>query len=337
MDYIDVLKSAATAVWRHKILWLFGFFVGTSSSVPNFNWSTGSGDRERYGYQWRTAPGELGDFGRYVADLVETGAWVWVVVWIAIVLLLVSLVFFVIRVAAEGGLIHLGQRALAGGEVRGGEGWRAGFGHWGRVFGVVFLLALPFVVVLAIMAAAGVVLFLQVFVAVQDGAETLGPTLALVPLGLLSLTLLLIPLGVIFGVLRQLALRHVVLGGMRVWGSLRAGWRDLWGKRGAWGMWLAQLLAGLVFGVVVGAVALIGVGVVLFAGGVFVATGDAGSALPWIAILCFVALVLAVVAVVVGSAFSAFRSTAWTEFYRRMTAAAPVVTPEQPAPPVAPV
>jgi hypothetical protein len=92
-------------------------------------------------------------------------------------------------------------------------------------------------------------------------------------------------------------------------------------------MWLAQVVVGIAYGLVVGMAALL-VGVaVLLPLGLFAATADTVSgALPWIAIAGAILLLLLVPAILAGSAYSAFRSTAWTEFYDRMIEASPRAT-----------
>jgi hypothetical protein len=328
MDYVGIVKRAAEVTWRHKILWLFGFFVGSYSGMQSFNYSTGGEDWQGTQFTAEELPAEtqaaFEEFGMTIENVVETGLIIPILLGILAVLMVLGLVWLVIRTAAQGGLIHLANEGLEGREVRGMKGWGRGFHYWFRVFGVGFVLTLPFMILMLLaFVGGGFALFMTIAAA---EAEAVGAAIggALAILGVLALFgLLLIPLAVVFNMVREVALRHVVIGDAAIWESIKLAWGELWGKQGVFGMWLVQVLMAIAFGLLTGIVflivivaALLPVGFLVFAG------GPAG----WI-LLGVLGFLTMIALILWSSAYAAFRSAAWTEFYRRM-----VGTVEEPAP-----
>ncbi len=309
MDYGAVLQRAWHETWRYKILWLFGFFVGgASASSSNNSANTGSVGAA----PTAVTPASIDAAARVVRDFViQNGA---LIVSLLVLVTAIGLLFLVISVAAQGALIHLVNEGEEGRPVRGGAGWRVGFTKWWRVFGVDFLTGLPILVLFAGMTAIGVVAVISavdrvggfVALATQGSAAVAAVLMSLLGVGLVEIVLLVVALvvGVILGIVREIAVRYAVLQEMRVVASLKAGWRDLWARRGAFLMWLILLGIGIAYAVVVGIIAAIfEVPAALGAGAV--AGGLAG----------LVSLLL----IIPSAAFAAFGYAAWTVFFRRMT------------------
>lgn len=319
MDYAGILKRAWDVTWRYKILWLFGFFAGAGSYG-------GSGSRYTYGNGTSTGTGSQ-PFGNL--DTTQVGRAVaqygGIIVAAVAFFVILGLLFAVIGIAARGGLIHLVNEGEEGRDVRAGDGWRVGFSKWGRLFGIGFITALPVLVIIVIigfMVAAAVVAGIrsgssQGFASAFGGAIAGGICFGSV------LLLVAIFLGVVLGIVGELAMRYAVLKDMRIMESIKQGWHDLFGRRGAFLMFLVMVVVGIVFGIVIGIFQFM-----------------------WV-LAPFMLIIGIPVLIVVGAVYGAFQQAAWTIFFRRMTgmeavpamaAGVPAAYPGgfPPAPPMAP-
>jgi len=344
--YLDILKRAWTITWRYKALWVLGLFAGTASGGSGGS-SGGSGD-----FSGGTGSGNASD---PFSDLSGSGVEQWfeqnliAVIIIAAVLVLIGLVFWVLSVAAQGGLIKGVNEAAEGRTPTLGAAWSFGFGKWGRTFMTGFVLGLPVLLVVLVMVG--------VLVSAGIGGALTGEAGAAVAVGgvcvvLPIMVLLIIAGSLLIGVLYPVALRYGMLHDVTFGQSIKRAWSDVWGKRGVWVFWLVMLLPGIVFGFVTFLVMLpfLLPGVFLFIGGKYIIGG---------ALMVLMILVL----MVPSAIYATFVSAAWTIFFRRMTgmepeyqavsapAAAPAVgyappatptpteapqTPEPPAPPAPP-
>lgn len=326
MDYTAILKKSWNVTWRFKILWLFGLFAGAGGG------SLGGGSSSWRGNSTSMQGLPNGMSTAQVQAFVERHSFVLIVA--ALFLVLLGLFFFIISVAARGGLIHLVNEAEEGREVRASAGWHAGFSKWWRVFGVGFLADLPIVILVMVLAAFVAVIGFGAYVSSRGTGQGIGAALATGFVGLCCVGVVFFAavafLGVTLGITKELAFRYVVLEDRRVIEALKAGWRDLWAKRGSFVMYLIQVGVGIAFGVVVAIVAVM----TLVPGGVLIFMGS----VPAGALL----VVLAVLVLMVPSAvYGAFYHAVWTIFFRRMTgaepaavAAAPAVTGYPPVPPM---
>ena len=341
MDYFGILKRAWNVTWNHKILWLFGLFAGAGASVGG-NYNSNSFNSLNQGssnpFSGQSGQAALAQLQRALPLMIVAG----------IILFVIGIAWFVLAIAARGGIIHLVNEAEESREVRGGPGWRAGFSKWWRVFGVGFLAGLPaFAIVLVMVVAAVLAIGGVAAGSAANGGSPSGPAILTALAGLcvvfLVLVIALIVVGVIFGVVERLALNYAVLEDRHVIDSLKQGWRDLWGKRGAFLMFLMMVGVSIVVGIALGLVA-----VLLMLPGIV-----SLIARQWIT--GGVLLALAVLLLMVpGAVWAAFYHSAWTIFFRRMTGREPLTrtvtvasgapvpptaapwSPEPPAPPLAP-
>ena len=258
MDVVGILKEAWAVTRRHKALWVLGLFVGGSAGVSTVNWQMDSRDwqgRTLGDGDWQslTLHPETERFANEVEAFFESGVtpdWLpWVFVGIG-ALILIGLLMLVLSVAATGGLIDQTNGALAGRDVSLRAGWRAGFRRWGRVFAVRLLLALPVILVGGLVAAlvGGATVFY--FASGGEPAAGLLGLGALVPFAVIAM----IGLGVLVSLLREVSLRHAVLGDESAVASIKAAWDDLVGRRGVATMWLVILVVGIGVGVAAGIV-----------------------------------------------------------------------------------
>jgi hypothetical protein len=123
-----------------RSLWLFGFVVGIASGGSNGGGNTG-GD------------GSAGSAAGLatVLSLFATEAAVAAVV----ILLVVALAGVVLRFLSEGALIEGVVRARRGGAMTTGEGFRAGWAHWGVLLRIGLLYVAALIVSVAALAAPG--------------------------------------------------------------------------------------------------------------------------------------------------------------------------------------
>jgi hypothetical protein len=302
MNYSDVLKRAWTVTWRYKILWLFGLFAGAASYSFNGS-SSRSGDTSYNG-----TGTEFRALERALAP------YLWALVALAVVFIAVAIVWWILSIAATGGLIHLVNEAEDGRPVRARDGWRVGFQKWGRVFLQMLVIGLP---MLALILLLTVVVLVSVFGA-GAGAAAKSPAAVISAIGGMCFVLVLfivvaVPLSVVLAVIGQLGLRYGVIDDVPAVQALKRGWADLRGKRGAFVMFLIMWGVGIGYGIAAAVVMLFTIVPAVF---MFIARQYAVAVL----------LVLLGVAILIvpNAVFAAFSSAAWTVFFRKMTGRTPI-------------
>jgi hypothetical protein len=330
VDYFGILKKAWNITWRYKALWVLGLFAGAGSggsSGGSSNYSTGSDELSSGGTdaftQW------MGD--NWLAFAIVMG-----------VLVMIGLVFWVLSVAAQGGLVHGSNEAAEGRTPSLRDAWGVGFSKWGRTFMISFVLGLPVIVVAILM---GVLIAVSVgggaLLGSGGGSDAVGTGAAVGAFGGLCCILpifvvLIIAASIILGIVYPLALRYGILEDTTFGQAIMRGWNDLRAKRGAFMMWLVMLLPQFALGFVMLAL-MVPFMVPAFA--FFIAE-------KYVMGTAFFAL-MALVMLVPTAIYGTFVSTAWTVFFRQMTGveasgAAPApafaqgVTPPTYAPPAPP-
>ncbi len=326
MDYTGIVKRAWSIVWRYKILWLFGIFVGSSGGSGN----GGSG------VNYSTGPGEIPGFPVSSSDVER---WfesnIGLLIAIGAFLILLGLGLWIISIAAKGGLIHLVREAEEDRAVSGWQGWSVGFRFWGRVFLINLILTVPMLLLIFIL-----VLTVLVPIIVGFGGDAAAAGAGIGACGILALGVpLLIVGGIVLTVLETYASRFGVLLDMGAIQSIREAWRLIRSRfKETALMFLINFGISIAFGI-----AAIIVVAVFIAGGLF-ATLASESATPVIIAVIITVLLLAVP----GGIYGAFVSALWTLTFRDLTGA-PIATasvPPQapgtfggmpPAPPMPPV
>lgn len=233
MDYGGLVKRALDIMWKFKYLWVFGFFL-----------EFGSGTGSWFGNLPEKIKLPLGDF--------LSGALVGAIIFLVLVGFFIFLVFLIMYLISQGGLIHCVSRIENGEKPTLRDGWDAGIKNFWRILGISILI------LIFILGAA--VVTLGPFVILLFALKVLGLVSAIVlfPLFLVLLvTIILIDL---------YATRTCVIEGKGVFESLTAGWE--------------MLKANLVPSLVVG---LIGIGSTMVYVFGFVAVGLL-LALPFIAV-----------------------------------------------------
>lgn len=332
MDFGGIIKRAWKITWRYKILWLFGLFAGSSMSGGN-----GGGGSSNYSSDFSEFQNlDINNAASEFASGIEQ--YLGLIIFLIVFLVLIGIAFWIVSVAARGGLVYLVNEAAEERPVKAGPGWSVGFQYWGRLFLVRFLLYLPLVLIVVIVLAVTII---PLALAGSFDSDAFGVGMLGLCGGLAVLFLVLVVLGFVVELIDAFAQRHVVLGDTTAIEGIKAGWTNLKTRfKDSLLMWLIQLGFGLAFSIaLVVLVVILAIPAVL----VGIATGVFGGLL-----LGFLALLALMVPV---AAFSTFSSALWTIFWRRMTgrelvqvaapiyepyAAIPVPPPNAPAPPAPP-
>lgn len=152
MDFNDVLRSAWAITWRHRFLWVLGFFAGTpASSCGNVGngfrgWSTGDRDRNGDGGM----RGLLDDAGTWVQNHAT------LVITVIAVVVVIGLVMSLISLIAQGGLCRATADVARGRPSSLGAAWRTGLGLFWRYFRLNLIQAAVSLPLVLLGAAAGI-------------------------------------------------------------------------------------------------------------------------------------------------------------------------------------
>ncbi len=301
MDFAGIIRRAWQVSWRHKALWILGLFAGATGSGYGGGWG-GSG--YRYNAQ------DLGNWGSTSGIPAEVSAWVqdWAAVLIAagVMLVLIGLLWLVLSLAAQAGLVWEVNGAEEGRPVSLGEGWSVGFHYWGRVFLVGLVLMLPVVLLVLIL---GFSIVLAVVVPIVQNASPAWPAVAgIVFAGILAVPVFIV-LGFVLGNMYLLAVRYLAIEDRSAMDAVRASWHALRHRlKDVFLMWLITLGLGIAFGFALAIpVATIAIGI-----GITAAVG------VWPVAVLLGGLLLVVV-IVLSAAWNTFTSAMWTIFFRRLT------------------
>jgi hypothetical protein len=194
MDYGGLVKRALDIMWKFKYLWVFGFFL-----------EFGSGTGGWFGNLPEKIKLPMGDF--------LSGALVGAIIFLVLVGFLIFLVFLIMYLISQGGLIHCVWKTESGEKPTLRDGWNAGVRNFWRILGISILII--------ILIFASAVITLGPFVALIIGFKVLGLLSALVlfPVFLVLLvTALLVDL---------YAKRSCIIEGKGVFDSLSGGWETL--------------------------------------------------------------------------------------------------------------
>jgi hypothetical protein len=316
MHIQEVIQRAWKITWRYKILWLFGLFAAEASSGGSANFNTSSINRGSSGTNPVTgnAMAGLGAFRSAMAQ-----AWP-LIVGMALFFIVLGIAWWIVSVAARGGLVRMVNDGDEGRPVKAADGWSAGFHYWGRVFLQQIVFGLPiFLVVVVIGGLFALLLGGTIVPLIQAaragggqaravlGSRILGLVAGSCGLFLIAFVVLLV-LGILYFVWVPLSLRFAILYDRPAIKAIGDGWNLLRARLGKVAL-AGVVIWGLrfVYGIVVGIFSL------LF---LLPVAGFALARIWFVAgAMGFVWLVLVVFA---GAVFSAFYSAYWTIAFRRI-------------------
>jgi hypothetical protein len=223
MDYGQLLRDSWQIVWRNKFLLILGFLaaLGGSSGVGSSNSNIGfSGDEIPPDFAER-ADVFLALFAPFLLGLVCLG-------------ILVAIVFWLIRLTAQAGLISAAARLEDGEKVSLGEALGAGLGKLGRMIGITLLLYGPFILLGLILAALAVLIAgAAIGYELSNASEALEPILASLAIVIACVALLfciLLPLILLVSIFLPFAQRAAVLEDLGVTASIGRAWRVITGN-----------------------------------------------------------------------------------------------------------
>jgi len=343
MGFGDIIKRSWHITWRYRALWVLGLFAGVTGASGSggsggggnsFNPSSDSGGSGTGDFFRDFNPADWADqLSRFLPAIVAG----------TMLLVAIGFVFWILGIAARGGLIHAVDTIEEGGSFTLGSAWDAGFGRFWRLLGLSVLLGLPVVLVGLGLAAAVIVPILG---AIRMGSDP-SPALFAPMCGAFVIGIpLLIVGGFILGVMSLLGTRLIMLTDAGVFKAAGDAWHLFRTRiKDTLIMWFITLGLNIVASIVVAIpIAVIAVAAVIPA--VFLISSQSWPAL--IGVSAVGVLLIVLVSMLYSAIWGTFTSALWTIFFRRLTGrevleatAAPVPvpapTPAAPPAPVAPV
>lgn len=306
MDFGGILKRAWNVTWRYKILWLFGLLAGGVGGGGSSNYNIG---RNEVNTQQVESVSQF--FSR-----IET--YLPILIAVAVFFAIVGIGFWILSVAAQGGLVHLVNEAQESREVRASLGWGAGFARWGRVFLLQIVLFFPLALVLV---AMGFAVFGPIYASISTGNGPGGASILGACGGIIFGLLLLLVFGFVTSILYDLALRYGVIDDVPAFAAIGRAWSDLKNRfKDIFLMVLIVFAIGIAYSMVVGVV-----GVVF---GIAIALATAGGAY---AVAALVGFALFLLLLVPGAVYATYVSSVWTLFFRELTGRSSVQAQAVPA------
>jgi len=314
MDYGKLFRRSWEIVWQNKFLFILGFFAalgGSSggSSGSNFNFSI-------------PGPGGSGS-DPFPTDMVAKVADFWaeyggLILGLICFLFILGIVFWLIRLAAQGGMIEAVDRIEAGEKMTFRTAFSAGVGRMGGLVGLNLLLNAPFIIFGLIFAGLGISFFLS---AVQGNGAIDAPQRMLATFAVCGglIGCLLVPLGLLVLIVQPFAQRGLMLKQLGVVASIRHGWQVV---RDNVGDVILLIVAFLVIGFLFGLVAVVfTIPFAFLAFGPFILDVIRGNEFTFgvtqVVSLAFGGICLGLISAAVNSILTAYRSTTVTLAYQQ--------------------
>jgi hypothetical protein len=273
MDPVKILKRAWHILWSYRALWVFGLILAlTAAGSSGANGNNGvrfSGDGNTQRYEaplpenWREEIGKaFAEFGKEVKRVIEEGlpalgiskgditALIWIGVAFILVMMVIGLIMTVARYVSETAVIRMVDEYEATDKkmtIR--QGFRIGWSRtsW-RLFLINLIVHIPVIVLLAVMAIAGFMIYRMVV----SGNETLAITGIVSVIGVVFLLIFVVViLSILLRLLRHFFWRACALEDVGVGESLRRGFalvRENWKNVGL--MWLIMIGLGIAWMIV---------------------------------------------------------------------------------------
>lgn len=290
MDYGAILTRAWDLTRKNKGLWLLGILAGCAGGQGN---PTGTSS-----YQF--SQGGAQGFDPALSRIPEE-TWILILAGALVIGLVLFVVFLVLGLLGQAGLIAGVAKADDTGSVTLGEAWRGGLPHFWRLLGFTLVIA---AVVLVIALAVGLLTVV---------------TFGMLLICLLPLICVLLPLGLIASGYLSLAQNGLVLENLGIFAAFGRGWDLL--KRNFWPVVLmALILAGI--GLVAGFLFALPLIVAMFPL-MLVAMSAPEEFTSWLPVIAC-GLVYLPVVIILGGILKTYLSAAWTLTFRRLTGAGPV-------------
>ncbi len=307
MNYGELIGEAFRIALRNRYLWFFGFFAGGTGSNFVGNVPSSAGNFNPTDFRQSGTILSAMQVGQGLSNFA-------LIIGIVIVVLILALFFIVMGIISQGALADSVAAIDRGEGRRFGSAFGVGMANFWRVLGyyvVFFLIALGLLVVIAIPVA---LLIGGTFAATQSTGARI--TVAVV-VGILAV-LVLIAVFVPFSIVAQYALREIVVGRGRVFGSVGSGYGLFRRNIGrSLLIWLIQIGLSIGTGIAFLLVLLI-VGLVLAIPAIALAAAGSTTAAIVAGVIAF--LILLPFLLVAAGAIGTFMHAYWTLAYLRLTA-----------------
>ena len=316
MDYGQLLTDAWRIVWRNKFLFILGFLAalgGTSGSGSN-----------NFSYTFdvdELPPG----FERNLDLFLDQ--WVPIVLGLLCLVLFLVIIFWLISLTAQAGLISAAARLEDGEKVSLGAAFGAGLSKLGRMIGIYLILYDPFILlgillVVMALALAGTAIGYEL----SNTTNALEPVLASLSIVITCVALLfciLLPLLLVVTIILPFAQRAAVLEDYGVIASIGRGWRVITTNLGEAAILVLLVLAisigyGLVVAMIMFPLAFLAF-MPMFINLVIEGSPGAGN---FLALVCG-GLAIGLLAAILNALWTTYRSTIMTLAYRRLVEKAP--------------
>ena len=309
MDYGNLFRRSWDIVWQNKYLFILGFLaaLGGGGRGNNFNYSFPNSSSSGSPNIPADAFAEFRDFWAQYGGMV---------LGLLCFLFILGIVFWLVRLAAQGGLIESVNRIEAGEKMSFGKAFSAGVARIWSLVGLNLLLNLPFILVGLIFAGISI----SILAAGSNSGMFAGnasPFLGLMAcVGLLACVL--IPLGIVIAIIQPFAQRGLMLKQLGVVESIRHGWQVVRENIGdVILLGVAFLMIGFLFGFLTFVVT---VPLAFLAAGPFILDAIQGNEIAFgvteVASLAFGGICLGLLAAAVNSALTTYRSATVTLAYQ---------------------
>lgn len=305
-NFGEVLTRAWQIVWKHRILWIFGILAGCGRGGFRFNSGSGGGDGD-----FGDLPPEAMRFLQFIQENLTT-----FIVAVCIVLLLIWALVIFLGTIGKIGLIRGTFQAEAGAEkLIFGQLFSESTPYFWRIFGLSLLVALPVLIVVAILVAGLVALAISASGSSDPSIGLFG----MIPL-MIGCFCLLIPVLWVVGMIVRQADNAIVLEDLRVLPSLSRGWDVFRANLGP--VILMSIILAVIAGVI-GFVMAIPLFLIIFPAIIAFAVGEGQNWTPLVLMGIGICIYLPILLVLNGI-MTAYVESAWTLTYMRLTAKPPV-------------
>jgi hypothetical protein len=305
-NFGEVLTRAWQIIWKHKVLWIFGILAGCGRGSGNFRGNSGGGGNGGPGQP--NFPPEVMRVFEFIQQNLAM-----IIVLGCILLLLIWAITVFLGTIGRVGLIRGTFQAEGGTEkLIFGQLFSESMPYFWRVFGLSLIVAIPILIVFAILIA-GLVAF-AISASNGNDAARVG-VFGIVPL-FIGCICLLIPVMFIVGMIIRQAENAIVLEDMPVLPAISRGWEVF---RANLGPIILMAIILTVIGVVVGLVIAIPILAVVVPAAITFAVGKAQNWTPMIFAGICLCLYIPVAWLLTGI-LTAYTESAWTLTYLRITA-----------------
>lgn len=321
MDFGEILTKAWQMIWKHKILWLFGFLAscgtgggggGSSGTNANFNYQGGSGSGQGFfPPEWVQFAENFYKFMDQIPDYVFVIAAI-----VALILIIViPLIILVIATFGRAGLVKGAWQADEGVErLSLGSLFRESLPYFWRIFLLYLVVTIAQIILLLIIIVPSVLIGV---LTMGIGMICMGPLLCMC-------ICLFIPLTWAIDVLLKLSTIAIVNENLGLIDGVSRAWQVAKAKTNIGNLILMAIILGIggaIAGIVIALpilVIFIPIGIGIVAGGLTQSSYIMGTGVI-IGIICFV--IYLPVLIFLNSVLESYIWSAWTLTYRRISGA----------------